>query len=118
MTTDEIRDYGRAKKGSSEELPFGPSVLVLKVLGKIYALIAWEEDPLVISLKCDPDRASALRAVYPSIRGAYHMNKKHWNMIRLDNSLTRNQIEELIDHSYELVVRGLKKSEKRILLNS
>ena len=75
MTVEEIRRYCRSKKGITEELPFGPSVLVFKVMGKMFALLAWEENPLSISLKCDPERAAALRAYYPAIRGAYHMNK-------------------------------------------
>lgn len=81
----------------------------------MYILIAWEEDPLTISLKCDPDRAVALREAYPCIRGAYHMNKKHWNMILLDNSLRHSQIKDLIDHSYDLVVKGLAKNQKKQL---
>ena len=113
MTLAEIRKYCRKKKGNSEELPFGPSVLVMKVEGKMYALVAWEENPLVLSLKCEPDRALALREIYPAIRAAYHMNKKHWNMISIDNSLNRNQLKELIDHSYELVVKGLSKTQKK-----
>jgi predicted DNA-binding protein (MmcQ/YjbR family) len=107
MTVEEIRRYCRAKKGSTEELPFGPSVLVFKVIGKMYALLAWEQNPLWVSLKCDPDRAVALRATYEAVRPAYHMNKKHWNMVCLDNSLSSDQVEELIDHSYDLVVKKL-----------
>jgi predicted DNA-binding protein (MmcQ/YjbR family) len=113
MTVEEIRRYCRSKKGITEELPFGPSVLVFKVMGKMFALLAWEENPLSISLKCDPERAAALRAYYPAIRGAYHMNKRHWNMIRLDNSLNRDQLEELIDHSYDLVVKKLTRIQKK-----
>jgi len=115
MTLEEIRSYCSAKKGSTEELPFGPSVLVFKVMGKMFALLAWNEKPLSISLKCDPDRATALRAYYPAVRGAYHMNKIHWNMVRLDNSLSRDQMEELIDHSYELVVKNLTRTQKKLL---
>ena len=104
------------KRGTTEELPFGPQALVFKVLGKMYALIAWEENPLYISLKCDPDRAVALRTSYPAIKAAYHMNKVHWNMLYLDDTLDDNQIFELIDHSYELVVKRLKKTDREKLL--
>ena len=113
MTLEEIRHYCRAKKGSTEELPFGPSVLVFKVIGKMFALLAWEVNPLWVSLKCDPDRAVGLRAAYPAIRPAYHMNKKHWNMVCLDNSLSRDQIEELVDHSYDLVVKKLSRNKRK-----
>lgn len=117
MNLDEIRAYLNSKKFVTEELPFGPQALVFKVMDKMFALVAWEEDPLYISLKCNPDRASALRTSYSSIKPAYHMNKKHWNMIYLDGELDNNQIKEMIDHSYELVVKGLKKSDQFIILD-
>lgn len=116
MTLKAIRKYLNTKDFISEELPFGPEALVFKVMGKMFALIAWEEDPLYISLKCDPDRANALRFSYTSIKPAYHMNKKHWNMIYLDGELNDSQIKEMIDHSYELVAKGLKKSDRLKIL--
>jgi predicted DNA-binding protein (MmcQ/YjbR family) len=112
MNLDQIRSYLNTKQYVSEELPFGPQALVFKVMGKMYALIAWEEDPLYISLKCDPDRANSLRASYSSIKPAYHMNKKHWNMIYLDGVLNEDQLKEMIDHSYDLVVNGLRKADQ------
>jgi len=112
MDLDEIRSYLSTKDFVTEELPFGPEALVFKVMGKMFALVAWEENPLYISVKCNPDRANALRASYSSIKPAYHMNKRHWNMIYIDGELTNNQIKEMIDHSYELVVKGMKKSDR------
>jgi len=112
VNLDKIRNYLNSKQFVSEELPFGPQALVFKVKGKMYALIAWKEDPLYLSLKCDPDRANSLRASYSSIKPAYHMNKKHWNMIYLDGILNENQLKDMIDHSYDLVVNGLKKTDR------
>ena len=100
------------KKGTTEETPFGPEALVYKVMGKMYALIAWEENPLHITLKCDPDFALALRAKYPAITAGYHMSKKHWNTIILDGSIPEEEIIEMIDDSYALVVKKLKKSDR------
>ena len=116
MTLEQIRQYLLSKPGTTEELPFGPQALVGKVQGKMYALIAWEEDPIYISLKCDPDRAIALRATYPSIKPAYHMNKTHWNMVYIDGTLRKEQILELIDHSYDLVVKKLKRVKRHNLI--
>jgi predicted DNA-binding protein (MmcQ/YjbR family) len=115
MNLEQIRKYLLSKKKTTEELPFGPQALVYKVLGKMYALIAWEENPLYISLKCDPERAVSLRAGYAAIKPAYHMNKTHWNMVYFDGSLSDEQIKELIDHSYDLVISKLKKSEREKL---
>jgi predicted DNA-binding protein (MmcQ/YjbR family) len=37
------------------------------------------------------------------------MNKKHWNTVHTDGSLGRTLIREMIDHSYELVLKSLPK---------
>jgi predicted DNA-binding protein (MmcQ/YjbR family) len=116
LKLEEIRKYLLSKNGTTEELPFGPDALVFKVAGKMYALIAWEEKPIYISMKCDPERAVALRGTYPAIKPAYHFNKTHWNMVYIDGSLTNDQIIELIDHSYCLVVKNLKKTDRDRIL--
>ena len=103
------------KKGTTEETPFGPEALVYKVMGKMFALIAWEKDPLTITLKCDPDFALALRAKYPAITAGYHMSKKHWNTITLDGSIPEDEILGMIDDSYALVVKGLRKIDREKL---
>ena len=116
MKLEKIRKYLMEKRGTTEELPFGPDALVFKVAGKMYALIAWAENPIYISMKCDPDRAIALRETYPAIKPAYHFNKSHWNMVYINGTLTDDQISELIDHSYELVVKKLKKKDRDRIL--
>ena len=103
------------KKGTTEDTPFGPEALVYKVMGKMFALIAWEENPLHITLKCDPDFALALRAKYPAISAGYHMSKKHWNTIILDGSVPKDEILEMVEDSYVLVVKGLKKADREKL---
>jgi predicted DNA-binding protein (MmcQ/YjbR family) len=118
MKLEQIRKYLLSKKGTTEELPFGPDALVFKVYGKMYALIAWEDNPIYISMKCDPDRAVALRETYPAIKPAYHFNKTHWNMVYIDGTLTNDQITELIDHSYDLVVNKLKKADREGILGT
>lgn len=115
MNLKTLQEILLKKKGTTEEIPFGPEVLVYKVMGKMFALIAWEEDPLRLNLKCDPDLALALRDKYPAIIPGYHMNKRHWNSIILDGSLPENEILAMIDDSYDLVVKKLKKAEKEKL---
>lgn len=103
-------DYLLAKPGAQPGYPFGPGTLVLKVGGKMFALLAEDSDPWTINLKCDPDEALALRAAHPkSITPGYHMDKRHWNTILLDGRLPNDLVNELIDQSYELVVAGLPK---------
>jgi predicted DNA-binding protein (MmcQ/YjbR family) len=117
MNVDSFRNYCLAKKGVTEELPFGPDALVFKVMGKMFALAALESIPFKVSLKCDTQKALTLRDEYPDyIEGAYHMNKKHWNSLQVE-SLPPQLVRELIDHSYLLIVSGLTKKLQQELQN-
>jgi len=112
MNIEEFRNYCLAKKGVTEELPFGPDALVFKVMGKMFALSALDRIPPQVNLKCDPERALALREEYDGhIIPGYHMSKKHWNTLYLEQ-LPPGLIQELIDHSYDLVVAKLTKKLK------
>ncbi len=112
MEFESLRAYLLNKKGAFEDFPFGPEVMVFKVRGKMFALVALAESPLRINLKCDPELALHLREFYKAIQPGYHMNKKHWNTVTLDNSIPYEEILTMIDDSYDLVVKGLKKSDK------
>jgi predicted DNA-binding protein (MmcQ/YjbR family) len=113
-----LRSYMLDKPSTIASYPFGEGTLVFKVVGKMFALIAEDADPLRINLKCDPDDALALRAKYAAIIPGYHMNKRHWNTLILDGSLPAELVYELVDHSYELVVQGLSKSKREMLKSS
>lgn len=101
-----------------ETTPFGPEVLVYKVAGKMFAATAPDDVPSRINLKCDPDRALELRDQHESIIPGWHMNKRHWNTVLLDGGVSDELLAELVRHSYELVVKGLKKSERERILTS
>jgi len=122
MDVENVREVLLAKENASEETPFGPEVLVYKVGGKMFALLTIEEVPVRMNLKCDPERSLDLRDRYESIIPGYHMNKKHWNSLVLDQTLPENLIQELIDHSYDLVFASLpkkvKEGERRIILRN
>ncbi len=115
MELDTLRDYMLAKPGTTEETPFGPEVLVYKVAGKMFALVAWDEDPLQLSLKCDPDEAMFLRDLYPSVRPGYHLSKTHWNTITLDGIVPEPELLGMIDESYRLVVKSLTRKQRAAL---
>jgi predicted DNA-binding protein (MmcQ/YjbR family) len=101
-----------AHPGSVEDYPFGDEVAVFKVAGKMFALVMLGPPPGSISLKCDPDLAVDLRGRYAAITAGYHLNKRHWNTITLDGSVPDDELLDLIDHSYELVVARLTKAER------
>lgn len=106
---DLLRDHMLGKPGTTDDFPFGPQAMVFRVAGKIFGIMPWEENPISISLKCDPERAIQLREQYPGITGAYHLSKKHWNGVKLDDSVSMELAKELMDHSYDLVVGSLSK---------
>jgi len=81
---DVLRDYMLSKPATTDDFPFGPQAMAFRVAGKIFGIMPWEENPISISLKCDPDRAVQLREMHPGITGAYHLNKTHWNGVRQD----------------------------------
>ena len=115
MELASLKTYLINKLAVTEELPFGPEALVYKVCGKMYALVAWQETPLKITLKVDPAQADLQRAMFVSIKPGYHMNKQHWNTIELSGELSDAQLTGLIDDSYQLVVAKLTKKERLAL---
>lgn len=115
MNIEEFRDYCLSKPGSTEELPFGPNTLVFKVAGKMFALTDLDHFSS-INLKCDPALALLLRDLYEEVQPAFHMNKKHWNSIHLSGRILDHQLKTWIDDSYRLVVEGLPRAQKQILM--
>ena len=111
MDYETLQAYLLAKKGVTEQRPFGPDVAVFKVMGKMYALVP-DDTPLRMSLKCDPDEALFLRDMYTAVQPGYHLNKKHWNTITIDGSIADDILHRMIDDSYNLVVKGLKKADR------
>lgn len=111
MNIETLRNYCLGKAGSEETLPFGPDTLVYKVNGKVFLLTGLDSEDFRFNVKCDPDKALELREEFPCVLPGYHMNKKHWNTIVVDGSVSSNQLKEWIDWSYDLVI---KKPTKKI----
>lgn len=114
MKLEAIREYCLRKKGVTEDFPFDEETLVFRVMGKIFLLVntAYTE---FINLKADPEKAIEWREQYEGVKPGYHMNKKHWNSVYLDGSVPDKTVLSMIDHSYELIVSGLKKSDREKL---
>ena len=115
MDLEAIRKYCLEKKNTTESFPFGESTLVFKVGGKVFLLMALDELPLQFNVKCDPDLALELRENYSSVIPGYHMNKKHWNTVLVNGQLSSKLIREMIDASYDLVVKTLPLKERKKL---
>lgn len=126
MDFEQAKDYCLSRPEAEIDYPFGPDVAVFKVKNKMFALLGTSGSAgkelgveyagyAFINLKCDPEEASMLRDIFPEVMPGYHMSKKHWNSVVLKESMPEKEIERLIDRSYGLVVKGLKKSERQHL---
>ena len=122
MYAKQVRDYLLSKPEAIQDFPFGPDVMVIKVKGKMFALLSENggknstQRPQM-NLKCDPLEATQLRDVFDDVIPGYHMNKKHWNTLYLtDNDKTsdipKGEIERQIDNSYGLVLKGMTKAAR------
>ncbi|MGZ3836893.1 MAG: MmcQ/YjbR family DNA-binding protein [Mucilaginibacter sp.] len=108
MNIEELRDYCIQKPAATEGLPFGEDTLVFKVGGKMFLLTGIQAGNS-FNVKCDPELAVELREQYTEVQPGYHMNKRTWNTVYMDGSLTNKQLREMIDHSYDLIFNSLPK---------
>lgn len=115
MTRGELRDHCLSFLGTEETFPFGPENSVFKVAGNIFALSRLTDDPLRVSLKCEPALAEQLRAAHAAVIPGYHLNKRHWNTVILDGSIPEETVTDMTEDSYDLVVSRLPLSRRRAL---
>ena len=113
MHVEAFRDYCLSKKAVTEEFPFDEVTLVFKVMGKMFAFTGLEREAFSVHLKCEPEYAVELREEYEDVLPG--MNKKHWNEVFFERALETALLMKLIDHSYEQVVKGLKKADREFL---
>ena len=114
MNIESLRNYCLSRRGATEDFPFDEQTLVFKVMGKMFALTN-VNDFSSVNLKVDPETGVELRERYPSVREAYHMNKKHWITVLMDGEVPDKLVFQWVDNSYNLVVSGLTRSQKSAL---
>ena len=115
MNYQSARTYLLERPEAVEDFPFGPDVAVFKIKGKMFATLATQDGVARTNLKCDPDEAQALRDIFTGVLPGYHMNKKHWNTVLLDGSVPDYEIERMMDRSFGLIVKSLRKTERQAL---
>lgn len=116
MTPEELKSACLALPGSREEFPFDEANSVFKVAGKLFAISRLDAEPLRVSLKCEPDLAVYLRTTYPSaVLPGYHLNKRHWNTVVVNDVVADLLVRDMIEDSYDLVVAGLPRGEREKL---
>jgi predicted DNA-binding protein (MmcQ/YjbR family) len=112
MTREGLLKFCGSLAAAVEDYPFGDGVAVFRIGGRMFALVPLEGDPGSVNLKCDPDLALELRARFSAVRPGYHQDKRHWNTVDLDGSIEDDELREMIDHSYRLVINGLPRAQR------
>ena len=110
MNIEQLRDYCLALPHVDEGMPFGEDYIVYKVAGRIFAILMPDGAAPRLSLKCDPDWAEELRASYTAIIPGYHLNKRYWNTLLLEEHLPSSLLRSLIRHSWNEASAKLTKS--------
>ena len=110
-----LKRYRGQKPGSYPDSPFGEGSLVFKVRGRIFASLHVKESPVKITLKTDPELAGLLRQTYPAVRPARYLDKRYWSAVTCDGALPEDELLGLVDTSYDIVVGGLKRSDRASL---
>lgn len=121
MNIQQLYEYCLSKKAVTEHFPFDEDTLVFKVGGKMFCLTSlkkWEEGNPSLNLKCHPDLAMQLREQFEDVQPGFHMSKKHWNTVLLNNALPDKIVMHFINHSYELVFASLSKKIKQEITDS
>jgi predicted DNA-binding protein (MmcQ/YjbR family) len=112
MNIEDLYEFCLTINGAEATLPFDEVTLVMKVMGKMFAMIPLDADRLCIVLKCDPRKAVALREKYGCVEPAFHMNKTYWNCIYINGEMPDSEVKEWIRHSVDEVVKKLPKKQQ------
>ena len=108
MNVDEFREYCLSFRGVREKMPFpnvadrySRDVFCFYVGDKWFCFVNVAVFDFCC-IKCDPDRSGELQARYMGIRPGWHMNKKYWLSLPLDDTLTDIELFALLDESFTL----------------
>ena len=118
MDVETLKAHALAKAATSHDFPFDFETMALRVKGKIFVLVPINASPNQANFKCHPDLAEILRQTYKAVTPGYHMNKRHWNTVVFDGTISDDEILEMVDHAYEQVVKGLPKRDREALKKS
>ena len=115
MKGEQARTYFLSCPDAIEDFPFSADIPVFKIKGKMFGFLRYKENIAHINLKCNPEEARVIRDIFEAVLPGYHMNKEHWNTVILNGSIPTEEIENMIDTSYSLVVRNLRKIDRLAL---
>ena len=110
-------EYGQKLAFSIQSQPFGPDCEVFKIFDKMFMLIGSYSGKLIITVKCKPEKSLEYQELYASISAGYHMNKQHWISIASNSDITADLVQDLIQDSYDLIVKQLPVKDRKLILN-
>ena len=114
LTRAQVFAWLDAKPSATSGRPFGPEVVVYKIGGKMFAIVA-DQEPTHFTLKCDPVLSEVMRGQYAAITPGYHTDKRHWITIKQDADLPDAEVTRLFDHAYDIVRTKLTRAAKAAL---
>jgi len=119
-----LEDYLLTKPGAAAEFKIEWQWMRYLVGGKQFAAICTPGEAYgeyagrtMVLLKCNPQLSDALRAEYPDIVPGFYSDKRHWNTVYLDGTLTDEMLRSLCDMSYQLVFDKLTKKMQREIIS-
>ncbi|MDR2962405.1 MAG: MmcQ/YjbR family DNA-binding protein [Bacteroidales bacterium] len=115
MNIEELREVCLHVKGATECMPFNDTMLVFKVMEKMFACIGLEpkDGQFAVNLKCNPEKSAELREQYRGITHGSHTHGLLWNAVYLASDVPDVLIKNLIAHSVEEVIKKLPKKKTR-----
>lgn len=107
----ELLKYCLSKPGAWQDEPWEGDV-VAKVGDKIFAFLGGGDS---VGIKCGANREEAdeLVATYPGdVAKSAYIGRSGWNSVKLGGTVPDDEILELVDTSYEIIVAKLPKSRR------
>jgi predicted DNA-binding protein (MmcQ/YjbR family) len=117
VTRDELAAYCLAKPGAWLDEPWEGDEVV-KVGDKIFVFLGAPDarpESIAITLKCgvDAEEAGELRRRFPDdVTMSRYIGRHGWNTVRVDGAMPADEIQELIDASYDAIVAKLPRSKR------
>ena len=106
------RETADTLPGVSRGRPFVEKLDVYKVAGKVFLIVTDDPDELIVTVKCEPDYGDSLRQEHASIVPGRYLDKAHWISVGAGRGITAPLVEDLVLHSYDLVLDSLPRRER------
>lgn len=114
-----IDEYLLSKPGVTKNLQAEWNWVRYQIGDKMFAAVCLDDSsgkPVYITMKLDPVESEFLRQQYEDIIPGYYMNKTHWSSVKAEGNVPDELLQEILEKSYRLVLRGFSKKKQRELL--